>query len=203
MLSNIFRRVLNMEYTHTEKEQASYAYEIHGKVLYIYFEWSNGATDWANNFDFPMKPYRDMADKWYCHRGFLKAWKDVEPFLKDQIMSPDIHTIRIAGYSHGAAVALLCHEYCRFNRPDCGVVGYGFGCPRVIWGRLRKAVKERLRGFIVVRNKRDLVTHVPPAILGYRHSSAVLTIGGHTYYNMIDAHKPENYIAELERSEQL
>ncbi len=203
MLTELFKKVLSTKYTHTEKESVSYAYEVKGSVLYICFQWSNGAVDWANNFDFPAKPYRDMADRWYCHRGFLRAWKDVEPVLQEQIMSPTIRTIKIAGYSHGAAVALLCHEYCRFHRPDCAVLGYGFGCPRVIWGWLRKPVKDRLRGFLVVRNKGDLVTHVPPAVLGYRHASTVLTVGGHTNYGMIDAHRPESYITELERSEQL
>lgn len=203
MLSELFRKVLDAEYTHTDKERVSYAYEVRGGVLTILFEESNGAADWANNFAFPVKPYRDMEDKWHCHGGFLRAWKDVEPFLRGQIMSPSIHTIRIAGYSHGAAVALLCHEYCHYHRPDCAVIGYGFGCPRVIWGRLRKAVKERLLGFVVVRIKGDLVTHVPPAILGYKHSSTVLRIGGHTHYGMINAHRPESYIIELERSERL
>lgn len=201
MLSILFRKIRNAKYTHTEKERVSYAYEVDGGTLTILFEESNGERDWRNNFAFPVKPYRDMEDKWQCHGGFLRAWKDVEPALRDQIMSPAIHTIIIAGYSHGAAVALLCHEYCRFNRPDCGVMGYGFGCPRVIWGRVRKAVKRRLLGFVVVRNKGDLVTHVPPAIFGYKHSSTVLTIGGHTHYGMINAHRPKSYIIELERWE--
>lgn len=201
MILNLFEKVLNAEYTHTEKERVSYASKISGGVLTILFEESNGRRDWKNNFAFPAKPYRDMEDKWHCHGGFLRAWKDVEPFLQDQIMDKAVHTIRIAGYSHGAAVALLCHEYCRFHRPDCAVMGCGYGCPRVIWGRLRKAVKERLLGFVVIRNKGDLVTHVPPAILGYKHSSTVLTIGGHTHYGMINAHRHESYFIELKRSE--
>lgn len=203
MILNLFEKVLNAEYTHTEKERVSYASKISGGVLTILFEESNGARDWRNNFAFPVKPYRDMEDKWHCHGGFLRAWKDVEPFLQGQIMDKAVHTIRIAGYSHGAAVALLCHEYCRFHRPDCAVFGVGYGCPRVIWGRLRKAVKERLLGFVVIRNKGDLVTHVPPAILGYKHSSTVLTIGGHTHYGMINAHRPESYLIELRRGDQL
>lgn len=202
MLSDIFRNVLNNEYTHTD-DWVSCTHEVHGGVLYIYFEWSNGAADWRKNFNFPAVPYRDMPDRWYCHRGFLRAWKSVEEVLREQIMSPEIHTIRIAGYSHGAALALLCHEYCCYHRPECIVLGYGFGCPRVIWGRLPRVVKDRLRGFLVIRNKGDIVTHLPPAFLGYRHSSTVLKIGGHEHYGMIDAHRPESYIVELERSEQL
>ena len=194
-----FKAILNAEYTHLEEETASFAYKFEDGTsigLHIYFEWSNGATDWKNNFDFPAKPYRDMEDKWYAHRGFLKVWKVIEPHLKEAIMDPDIGYIRIYGYSHGAAIALLCHEYCKYHRPDLDILGYGFGAPRVIWGFPNKRVKERFKGFTVIRNKRDIVTHLPPAILGFRHYK-VQTIGDGSY-TAIDAHRPENYIAVLE-----
>ncbi len=196
-----FKSVLNAKYRHLEEETASFAYKFQGahgvKGLRIYFEWSNGATDWKNNFDFPAKPYRDMQDKWYAHRGFLKVWKVIEPHLKEAIMTPDIKFIEISGYSHGAAIALLCHEYCKYHRPDIDVCGYGFGAPRVIWGFPNKRVKARFKGFIVIRNKRDIVTHLPPAIFGFRHYK-VKTIGDGSY-NSIDAHRPESYIKELEK----
>ena len=117
-LSEHFQDVLDAKYIHLEEETASYYFSKNGEILTIYFEWSNGKTDWKNNFDFPAKPYRDMADKWYVHRGFLKVWKAIEPHLENAIKDPEIKGFNIAGYSHGAAIALLCHEYCTFNRPD-------------------------------------------------------------------------------------
>lgn len=203
-LTNHFRSILQAKYTHLEEETASFAYKFSTDDLFvtglnIYFEWSNGATDWKNNFDFPAKPYRDMEDKWYAHRGFLKVWKVIEPHLKEAIMSPDIRYIHIYGYSHGAAIALLCHEYCKYHRPDINVYGYGFGAPRVIWGFPNKRVKERFEGFTVIRNKKDIVTYLPPAIFGFRHYK-VKTIGDGSY-NCIDAHRPESYIAELEKED--
>ncbi len=201
-----FKATLNADYMHLAEETASFAYEVREyspigfKVLRIYFEKSNGATDWKNNFDFPAKPYRDMGDKWYAHRGFLKVWKIIEPHLKDIIMNPDINFIEIFGYSHGAAIALLCHEYCKFHRPDIGTYGYGFGSPRVIWGFPNKRVRERFKGFRVIRNRGDIVTHLPPAIFGFKHCPTIVTIGMGDY-NGIDAHRAESYIAELEREE--
>ncbi len=196
-LSKVFNSVLGFKYTHLEEETASYGYSKRGKTLTIYFEWSNGKTDWLNNFDFPAKPYRDMGNKWYAHRGFLKVWKVIEPHLESAIKDPNIKTINIAGYSHGAAIALLCHEYCKYNRPGCEVTGVGFGCPRVIWGFLKAPVKKRFEGFTVIRNKRDIVTHVPPAIFGYRHPDGVLKLDDGTPCNSIDAHRPEEYIKSL------
>ena len=199
-LSRYFKSVLNANYTHLDEETASFAYRVQDgitKGLHIYFQWSNGATDWKNNFDFPAKPYRDMEDKWYAHRGFLRVWKVIEPHLKEVIMNPDIRYIHIYGYSHGAAIALLCHEYCKYHRPDVNVWGYGFGAPRVIWGFLNERVKERFMGFVVIRNKKDIVTHLPPAIFGFRHYK-VKTIGDGSY-SCIDAHRSGSYIAELDK----
>jgi hypothetical protein len=196
-LSEIFSNVLNAEYTQLKEETASFWYSKSGKTLTIYFEWSNGKTDWRNNFDFPAKPYRDMSNKWYAHRGFLKVWKAIEPHLASVIKDYNLEVINIAGYSHGAAIALLCHEYCKYNRPDCEIVGVGFGCPRVIWGFLQKPVKRRFEGFLVVRNKRDIVTHVPPAIFGYRHPKAILMLDDGVPCNSIDAHRPEEYTKSL------
>jgi hypothetical protein len=202
-LSKRFKEVLNADYMHLVEETASFAYEIEEyyplKTLRIYFECSNGLTDWKNNFDFPAKPYRDMQDKWYAHRGFLRVWKAIEPHLKDLIMDKRITHIQIFGYSHGAAIALLCHEYCRFHRPDAYVRGFGFGSPRVIWGFPSKRVRDRFKGFTVIRNEGDIVTHLPPAVFGFRHCK-VVTIGDGSY-GVIDAHRPESYIAELEKEE--
>lgn len=198
-LLETFKDVLNTEYIHLEEETASYWHKKTGDTLTIRFEWSNGKTDWRNNFDFPAKPYRDMGDKWYAHRGFLKVWKAIEPHLADVIGDPEIKAIEIAGYSHGAAIAMLCHEYCTFNRPDCRVMGVGYGCPRVVWGFVSKAVRERFEGFLVVRNKHDIVTHVPPAIFGYRHPMAILKLKDGVLKNSVDAHRPEAYIESLEK----
>lgn len=196
-LSKVFKRILKTKYTHLKEETASFWFSKNGKKLTIFFEWSNGKTDWLNNFNFPAKPYRDMDDKWYCHRGFRKVWKVIEPHLVSAIKDLDIEEIDIGGYSHGAAIALLCYEYCKYNRPDCKVTGVGFGCPRVIWGFLKTPVKRRFEGFTVVRNKRDIVTHVPPAIFGYRHPKGMLKVDDGVFCSSIDAHRPEEYIKSL------
>ena len=195
-LTNLFTKILQVEYTHLE-EAASFAYERTRGTLYIYFEESNGATDWKNNFDFPAKPYRRMEHKWYAHRGFLKVWKVIEPHLQAEICDPSVKHIIIGGYSHGAAIALLCHEYCKYNRPDVKVEGYGFGAPRVLWGFMRKAVKKRFDGFAVIRNGTDIVTHAPPALFGYRHVGALIKIGRGKGYNPVGAHYAHNYKTEL------
>lgn len=182
------------KYIHVEND-GSYLLQRDGGVLEVYFQCSNSEEDWKNNFNFPAKPYRDMKDAWFCHRGFLKVWKSVEPHIQADIMDPTVTEIHIVGYSHGAALAQLCHEYVKFNRPDVIVRGLGFGSPRVVWGPMSKEVKKRFEGFTVVRNGNDIVTHLPPVIFGFRHICKVVKIGESE--GLIKDHYPDRYAEAL------
>lgn len=78
------------------------------------------------------------------------------------------------------------------------MVGFGFGTPRVVWGPLHKDVKRRLEGFVVVRNASDLVTHLPPILLGFRHVGYVCRIQkkGEQFHPVRD-HYPDCYESVL------
>lgn len=195
-MKSLFNRCLNASYTHTA-ENGDYATELEGDTLYLLFEKSDGEEDWKNNFKFlavPWMPYKRMEKPWLCHRGFLKVWKSIEPFIEEKIRNPEVKKIVIVGYSHGAALALLCYEYVKYHRPDVETEGFGFGCPRVFWGVVPEEVKERFEGFKVIRNGNDIVTHVPPAVLGFRHVAEVVKIG---QTNPVKDHYPEKYIHNL------
>lgn len=200
-LLTLYNRVLNARYITIEGSEASFCCEMCGGRLNIYFESSNGIVDWRNNLDFPAKAYRDAENRWYVHRGFLRVWKSARDYLKSYIFNRSVREIVVAGYSHGAALALLCHEFCVYHRPDIAdnVRGYGFGCPRVVFGVLRKNIKERFKRFYVVRNCRDVVTHLPPSILGFRHVGNMIHIGRNANYSPVDSHRPESYMEQLSK----
>ena len=164
-------------------------------TLYIFFEKSVGVSDWKSNFDFPAKMYKGI----FVHRGFLKVWKNIEPILENYILDTTLKRIIITGYSHGAAIAVLCHEYVWFNRSDLreSIEGYGFGCPRVVWGFYGNKIKKRWERFTVIRNIDDIVTHVPPLLFGYFHVGKMLLIGEKGKYSKVDAHREENILNEL------
>ncbi len=193
-LRKMFADCMAAQYT-TVENAATYSKEREGSTLKLFFEWSNGREDWRNNFKFPAKPYRDMTDQWRCHGGFLGVWKAIEPYIKDDINDPSVKKIYIVGYSHGGAVAQLCHEYVKYNRPDVEVLGVGFGAPRVFWGFANKAVKERFKDFVVVRNGHDLVTHLPPVLFGFWHICEVMSIGESK--GLIKDHYSSAYLASL------
>ena len=200
-LYQLFLRTLRAPYNQLQENAASYLVEREKDALYLLFEKSNGATDWKNNLDFPAKPYRKMGELWFVHRGFLRVFKTIEPLIAPYIADKRVKKIVISGYSHGAALALLCHEYCVYHRPDIAenIAGFGFGCPRVFWGFLNRRVKARFKNFTVVRNCRDIVTHLPPRIFGYRHVGRILHIGRERGFGGVASHRPESYLAELSR----
>ncbi len=195
MLSKM-KDCLAAEYIHTE-QGGDFALRREGDTLKIFFEWSDGREDWKNNLKFfavPKKPYKNMSRSWFCHRGFLKVWRAIEPYIAREIEDVTLRKIEITGYSHGAAIALLCYEYCRYHRQDASVTGTGFGCPRVVWGLLPKSVKERFDGFRAVRCGNDIVTHLPPCLLGYRHPAPLVKIG---QTNPVEDHKSTSYLRFL------
>ncbi len=198
-LLKLFERTLSAPYIQLEENAASYRAERRGSTLYLFFEKSNGLTDWRNNLDFPARPYRDMDDLWFVHRGFLRVFKAVEPKIAEEVADGRVRKIVLSGYSHGAALALLAHEYCVFRRPDLAakIRGFGFGCPRVVWGPVPRRVRARFLGFTAVRNCRDLVTHLPPAVMGYRHVGNLLEIGMGRRDGPVASHRAENYLEAL------
>ncbi len=198
-LKRLFQRCLSRTYTHVQNS-ADFALERAGTTLYIYFQSSDGGTDWCNNLNFPARAYKRPGDiKWYAHRGFLTVWQTVQDYITADINDGSIAEIIIVGYSHGAALAVLCHEYAWYCRPDLreSLKGYGFGCPRVVWGIKPKQLKQRWNNFTVIRNTDDIVTHLPPAVFGYSHVGKLKEIGIPGKYSRIDAHRPESYLAEL------
>ena len=197
-LLSMFEKCLDANYI-TVENGASYATQREGDTLFILFEHSNGSVDWENNFNWRSQPYSDMQYKWRCHGGFLKVWKSVKPYIEKILEeNTDVKSIVVIGYSHGAALAVLCHEYIWYNCSDVrdNIFGFGFGCPRVICGKVPKEVLKRWKNFYVVRNKNDIVTHLPPKLLGFRHIGHLLTVGSGKM-GSIDSHRPENYLSEL------
>ena len=201
-MKDLFKRCLKAKYISTAKN-GNFAIEVEGDTVYLLFQWSKGFWDWVRNFLFPAKPYKRMSCLWFCHRGFLKVWKAMRDEIEAKVreilsQNPDVKKIVCIGYSHGGALALFATEDMEYLYGDrLTVEGYGFGAPRVLWGYVPKAVKNRLQAFQVIRNIPDIVTHLPPVLLGFRHVASPLKVGKAGKYSPIKAHYDTAYIAEL------
>ena len=208
-LLGLFLGCLNADYV-TVADKGSFALYRSGSTLYVFFEKSNGASDWYNNLDFGAVSHargkRDEKggvhpssdDDFLCHGGFLRVWSSILPHIEGALLDLNFDNVITVGYSHGAALALLCHEYVWYHRRDLRdrAQGFGFGCPRVIWGHAPRE-NERWRNFYVIRNLDDLVTHLPPRAFGFREVGRLIEIGRRGRWSRIDAHREENYILSL------
>ena len=188
------------------------------RTLYIFFEPSDGRTDWIVNFSYWRKPYKEMEVGYRVHGGFLESWKLIDDMIGAKVREVDIPEINedghynwkwqkivVVGYSHGGALAALCHEYVWFNRQDLreeGLVGISFDGPRVYAGlHVKKALSERWRNFYIFRNHGDIVTHLPPVIFGFRHVGNKIRIGAGRNPGLIGAHYPDKIMASLKSYE--
>ena len=194
-LSELFRKCAwEVEYTNIS-DWVSYSFVEEGDTLYIYFQGSYEVMDWIANFSFfptSKRPYKNMEKPYRVHGGFLAAWKEVEDTIIAKVTERERfgawkykwNHITVVGYSHGGALAGLCHECVWYYRPDLrenGLEGYGFEAPRFYAGlRVRKDLRERWEKFTVIRDGTDIVTHCPPVLFGFAHVGKILRIKGDT-----------------------
>lgn len=203
-LSELFDECYSGITYQTAGEDVNYAFVEEGDNLTIFFQGSSQKIDWLRNFAFKRHPYKDMKDPYRVHRGFLDAWKEVEDIIIAKITEKNADDsfkwqhIIIVGYSHGAALSGLCHECVWYNRPDLRndmskLIGFGFEAPRFFGDyHVKQSLRERWATYYVFRNNTDIVTHLPPWILGYCQVGTVLGIGVGKSYGPIKSHYPQN-----------
>lgn len=199
-LAELFQKCLHASYISTAGD-GDFAVEREDDGIYIYLEDSDGENDWKTNLSFFPVPYkREGRTVFWAHRGFLRVFLEILPHVVPEIKDKRNRRFTVVGYSHGGALAALLYEHILFLRPELEgqVNGYGFGTPRVFFGGKRDALRERFSRFAVVRNREDIVTHLPPAALGFFHAGEVLCIGKAGQYSPIEAHRPQNILSELD-----
>ncbi len=110
------------------------------------------------------------------HRGFKKEVDDLWPILEDRLVSNQ-KTLWFCGHSLGGAMAAICAGRCYLSHIDSMPKGlFTYGSPRV--GNMRYVNHVRLEYFRWVNNN-DIVTHVPPSWMNYRHTGQEMYINAY------------------------
>ena len=154
---------------------------INENTMTIVFRGSDSQKDWKTNSKFCKTtiPYGNDSSKIRVHSGFINAYKSPNIRMKIQkyINDFDIQKVYITGHSYGAALAVLCAVDLEYNFPKKDYEVIVFGCPRVGNKAFKQSYNLRVFKTLRVENRRDIVTKVPFAFMGYRHVGAKLKIG--------------------------
>lgn len=100
------------------------------------------------------------------HRGFKKEVDDLWPMLETALLSNE-QPLWFCGHSLGGAMATICAGRCYLSHIDSNPEElFTFGSPRVGDKRYINFVKLDHYRYV---NNNDIVTRVPPILMGYRH----------------------------------
>jgi len=132
-----------------------------------------GVDDWVNNTDFDLVFDANIRGG-QIHAGFQRAaesiWSQLQQLLKDYRRTGD--QLILTGHSLGGALAMLtAARFASESRSDEVDAIYTFGQPRAgdrdFARRFDRDFGERAYRFV---NHFDLVTRLPPRMLGYGHA---------------------------------
>ncbi|MCO8123915.1 lipase family protein [Stieleria sp. TO1_6] len=103
------------------------------------------------------------------HSGFKQEVDDLWPMVETALLD-NSHELYFCGHSLGGAMATIAAGRCFLSHiPSEPAALFTYGSPRVGDNRYINHVKLSHYRFV---NNNDIVTRVPPSLLGYRHSGA-------------------------------
>lgn len=169
-------------------------------TMIILFEGSKSDIDWKVNFNFFMKPYRNMKALWFAHRGFTKAFKTVRKHIRNLVYVHNPEKILIGGFSQGSAYTVLCHEDLMFANPNIAIESVGIGGPRVFaFWPFGKKLRARLKGLALIQHKQDPVVRLPFALLGFKHRAELVVRLGKFGLPRVKVHSRDHYMEVLKK----
>lgn len=200
-----------------DKEDHAY-FALYDNYAVFAFAGSNDTKDWLENFDlYPLKKdsYKKnhLNDgKWgkgTIHNGFYDNWKKfkscVNKVVEQYKINGDDIDIYCFGHSLGGAIAELCARHLAKN---IGIKNSAitFGSPRVG----TKSYRDQFRSLPIngtrVVNCTDIVSTLPPKIIGFKHGCANLVWMRKSFWLRIllfhrrfSNHFKENYQKEIHK----
>ena len=177
---------------------------IYQSSVWIVFRGTDTAEDLLRDLRFWKKriPYGNYDSDIRVHSGFIEAYKSTDVRKKiHSVITDNICRIEISGHSLGAAMAALCAIDLNYNFPHLDITAVLFGAPRVGNRAFARSYDRRVFKTFRVENSKDIVTRLPPALLGYRHVGIKIRLrqGLQSIFPPLSAHDVKSYYESLMR----
>nr|MCR5764790.1 lipase family protein [Treponema sp.] len=113
----LYEEIKKTEYTKSG-DSVDWAVKVYPeeKLIRLLFEESTEDRDWRNNFDFPIKPYKQQDNTLWFARGWGNAYKSCNDEIMEKLtktfyeLKDQNYTVEVCGWSYGGAMALLAAE---------------------------------------------------------------------------------------------
>lgn len=172
--------------------------DIDDGVLHIVFRGTSsdaGAVDRQYNFRIHQRrpSWHPEYSPVRVHRGFLSRYERLRDTVYRRVAESSADKIVFTGHSAGGVLSLLAFIDIGLSFPDIAIELVTFGAPRALnpagarW--VRRIIHERpgpTRKSRFVHGN-DLVPHLPPAILGYRHVTEAIHFGPRPRWYILSA----------------
>lgn len=135
----------------------------------VSFRGTEHEREWLNDFDAFVVP-NDYGDG-FVHRGFQRQYAGLRPSLAVAAEAFDweaFQRVFFIGHSLGGALAQLAAADLFRHLGKCAE-GYTFESPRAGWFNWANYFNQNIPVWWRIENHWDVVPHVPPEGLGYRH----------------------------------
>jgi hypothetical protein len=147
-------------------------YNPQNSTIVVTFRGTDSLKNWIIDLQSAEKvPYKNLTGI-DVGKGFYDEWNDLLPqvipavqSLRTQFPNYDIY---VTGHSLGAAISVLCALELVEEGYD-NVYVYNYGCPRVGNENFATYYNQLVPNTYRVINGKDVVPHVPPEYMGFRH----------------------------------
>lgn len=170
-------------------DDVEYAIITYEDFCYLVFKQTDSKRDWINNFNFPVKPYKNQESCLLVARGWGNAYKS----CNDEIMNDFISQLNgkvpvICGWSYGGAMSVIASEDF-YYRTKIKPIVITYGAPKPLFGtRSKRYVNSCTQYTRQYSHKSDVVTLLPP-FLGYKR----LCSNWIGKFNLFGLFNPEKY----------
>jgi hypothetical protein len=165
---------------------------------YLSFQGTVSITDLEIDLKVFCNPFKEKPKDKYgnvMHHGFQEGFESAFEIIHKELIDMGIQYVNVRGYSLGAAYAQIFTLYL----PKVGIETEAlvYGSPRIFWLPSTALKDEAKRRILRIENQDDIITHLPPYLLGFKHIGHVYKIGVSDCFYNIAKHVPSEYTKEL------